>query len=93
VQQVVLRHFAATGTAPQTLELDPAAATAGRTAGEVLGGAGPRGLPDPRRCRADQGCLPLLGRAQQNPEVTGKTVERSRAEQIAQQTFAPLVST
>ncbi|WP_405982403.1 thioredoxin family protein [Streptomyces sp. NBC_00158] len=36
VQQAVLRHFAAAGTAPRPAELEPAAAQAGSTAGEVL---------------------------------------------------------
>ncbi|MFI1572664.1 alkylmercury lyase family protein [Streptomyces anulatus] len=36
VQQAVLRHFAATGSAPGTADLEPAAAAAGRTAAEVL---------------------------------------------------------
>ncbi|MFF1691253.1 MULTISPECIES: organomercurial lyase [unclassified Streptomyces] len=36
VQQAVLRHFAATGRAPEPAELEAAAATTGRTAREVL---------------------------------------------------------
>ncbi|MFD4373833.1 organomercurial lyase [Streptomyces sp. NPDC058486] len=36
VHQAVLRHFAATGTAPAPAELEEAAGPAGRTAGEVL---------------------------------------------------------
>ncbi|MCX5418070.1 alkylmercury lyase family protein [Streptomyces sp. NBC_00059] len=36
VHQAVLRHFAATGTAPEPSSLEPVAATAGRTAGQVL---------------------------------------------------------
>ncbi|WP_351228684.1 organomercurial lyase [Streptomyces sp. NPDC002133] len=36
VHQAVLRHFATTGRAPETGELEPLAAAAGRTAGEVL---------------------------------------------------------
>ncbi|MER5760586.1 alkylmercury lyase family protein [Streptomyces sp. NPDC002082] len=36
VQQAVLRHFASTGRAPEESWLEPIAATAGRTAGEVL---------------------------------------------------------
>jgi hypothetical protein len=36
VQQAVLRYFAATGRAPEPAELEAAAATAGRTAREVL---------------------------------------------------------
>ncbi|MFF2921780.1 organomercurial lyase [Streptomyces celluloflavus] len=36
VQQAVLRHFAATGTAPEPDVLEPVAATAGRSAVEVL---------------------------------------------------------
>ncbi|MEU0120559.1 alkylmercury lyase family protein [Streptomyces albidoflavus] len=36
VHQAVLRHFAATGTVPEPDVLEPAAALAGRTAGEVL---------------------------------------------------------
>ncbi|QYX76159.1 organomercurial lyase [Streptomyces akebiae] len=36
VHQAVLRHFAATGTAPEPGVLEPAVAQAGRTAGEVL---------------------------------------------------------
>jgi hypothetical protein len=36
VHQAMLRHFAATGRAPEPAELEAAAATAGRTAAEVL---------------------------------------------------------
>ena len=36
VHQAVLRYFAAVGTAPETAELEPAAAQAGRTVGELL---------------------------------------------------------
>ncbi|MFE7113156.1 organomercurial lyase [Streptomyces sp. NPDC057575] len=36
VHQAVLRHFAATGAAPEPADLESAAAEAGRTAGEVL---------------------------------------------------------
>ncbi|MFD9815818.1 organomercurial lyase [Streptomyces sp. NPDC059080] len=36
VHQAVLRHFAATGTAPTAEALEPVAAPSGRTAGEVL---------------------------------------------------------
>lgn len=36
VQQAVLRHFAATGRAPEVTELEPAAAAAGRRAHDVL---------------------------------------------------------
>lgn len=38
VHQAVLRHFAATGRAPEPAELESVAATAGRTAAEVLAG-------------------------------------------------------
>ncbi|MFF2506540.1 organomercurial lyase [Streptomyces sp. NPDC058067] len=41
VQQVVLRHFAATGRAPVIGELEAAAATQGRTADEVVADLGP----------------------------------------------------
>lgn len=36
VQQAILRHFAATGRAPDAALLEPVAAEAGRTAGEIL---------------------------------------------------------
>ncbi|MFI0004746.1 MULTISPECIES: hypothetical protein [Streptomyces albovinaceus subgroup] len=65
VHQAVLRHFAATGTAPEPGRLEQAAAEAGRRAGEVLEELAREDFPG--RARAHPRRVPVLGRGDPAP--------------------------